>query len=150
MAQDSPHDHHDLTSDEHSFAPPTILTFLGPAENHKGSSRVSSPAGMDACNIEKDNIVPNSIQGGEEGGSAHGSEANTEISKGKDPATGEAADATNTTTDGFLKGKESLAADNDSDLKTHIITERERRKRMKDLFSNLQALMPHVPGKVRL
>ena len=49
-----------------------------------------------------------------------------------------------------LPGKGSLAADDGGDAKAHIITERERRKRMKDLFTNLHALMPHVPTKVRL
>nr|CAB3446838.1 unnamed protein product [Digitaria exilis] len=147
--QDSPRDHHKLTADEPDFAPPTILTFLGPAENHQGRSSVSSPDMENASNIGKEDIVQNFSQGGE-GDSAHGGEANSERSTGKNPAMGEAA-ATNTR-DGFLTGKGSLAAaaaaDNDGDLKTHIVTERERRKRMKDLFSNLQALMPHVPEKV--
>ncbi|KAF8693379.1 hypothetical protein HU200_038769 [Digitaria exilis] len=133
--QDSPHDHHQLTADEPGFAPPTILTFLGPAENHQGRSSVSSPDMENASNIGKEDIVQNFSQGGE-GDSAHGGEANSERSTGKNPATGE------------CKGSLAAAADNDGDLKTHIITERERRRRMKDLFSNLQALMPHVPEKV--
>ncbi|RLM78279.1 transcription factor bHLH95-like [Panicum miliaceum] len=145
MAQNGPHDHQAAAaSDERSFTPPTTMTFLGPAENRNGGSRIGSPVGMDASK-GKDVVLPNAVQGGEHG-SAGGGEANADKSKGKHPAAGNAATAA--AGDGFPKGKGSLAADDGGDTKAHIITERERRKRMKDLFSNLHALMPHVPEKV--
>jgi len=151
MAQNGPHDHHQgaaAASNERSFTPPTTMTFLGPAETHTGGSRIGSPVGMDASK-GKDVVLPNAIQG-EEHGSAGGGEANADKSKGKHPAAGEAA-ATAAAGDGFPKGKGSMAAaDDGGDAKAHIVTERERRKRMKDLFTNLHALMPHVPEKVRL
>ena len=151
MAQNGPHDHHQgaaAASNERSFTPPTTMTFLGPAENHNGGSRIGSTVGMDARK-GKDGVLPNAIQG-EEHGSAGGGEANADKSKGKHPAAGEAA-ATAAAGDGFPKGKGSMAAaDDGGDAKAHIVTERERRKRMKDLFTNLHALMPHVPEKVRL
>jgi hypothetical protein len=147
MAQNGPHDHQAAAaSDERIFTPPTTMTFLGPAENRNGGSRIGSPVGMDASK-GKDVVLPNAVQGGEHG-SAGGGEANADKSKGKHPAVGDAATAA--AGDGFPKGKGSLAADDGGDTKAHIITERERRKRMKDLFSNLHALMPHVPEKVRL
>jgi len=148
MAQNGPHDHHQgaaAASNERSFTPPTTMTFLGPAENHNGGSRIGSPVGMDARK-GKDGVLPNAIQG-EEHGSAGGGEANADKSKGKHPAAREAA--TDAAGHG-LPGKGSLAADDGGDAKAHIITERERRKRMKDLFTNLHAFMPHVPTKVRL
>ncbi|XP_057787385.1 transcription factor bHLH95-like [Salvia miltiorrhiza] len=44
------------------------------------------------------------------------------------------------------KGKKrSAAARGESEL--HILTERERRKKMRDMFSNLHALLPHIPPK---
>nr|AKN09611.1 basic helix-loop-helix transcription factor [Salvia miltiorrhiza] len=44
------------------------------------------------------------------------------------------------------KGKKrSAAAGGESEL--HILTERERRKKMRDMFSNLHALLPHIPPK---
>ena len=151
MAQNGPHDHHQgaaAASNERSFTPPTTMTFLGPAENHNGGSRIGSPVGMDARK-GKDGVLPNAIQG-EEHGSAGGGEANADKSKGKHPAAREVT-ATDATGHGLPKGKGSMAAaDDGGDAKAHIVTERERRKRMKDLFTNLHALMPHVPEKVRL
>ncbi|TKW39636.1 hypothetical protein SEVIR_1G192500v4 [Setaria viridis] len=144
MAQDSPLHHQDnASSDERSITPPATMTFLGPAENDNGGSRIDSPVGMDASKGK--DVVLDAIQGGEHG-SASGAKANTNRSKGKHSAAGKAS--TNTAKDGFPKGKGSLAADEDGDVKAHIVTERERRRRMKDLFSNLHALMPHIPDKV--
>ncbi|XP_057974756.1 transcription factor bHLH95-like [Malania oleifera] len=37
--------------------------------------------------------------------------------------------------------------EDDAELETHIWTERERRKKMRDLFNNLHALLPHLPDK---
>lgn len=33
--------------------------------------------------------------------------------------------------------------------KGHMVTERERRKKMREMFTNLQALLPNIPDKVR-
>jgi hypothetical protein len=146
MAQNSPLHHQDnASSDERCFTPPATMTFLGPAENNNGGSRIRSPVGMDARKGK--GIVLNAAEGGERG-SASGAKANTNRSKGKHSAAGQAS--TNTAKDGFPKGKGPLAAEEDGDVKAHIVTERERRRRMKDLFSNLHALMPHIPEKVRL
>ena len=151
MAQDGPHDHQDTTSsDERSFVPPTTLTFLGPAKNESDDdnrgSRIASPVGMDGH--EGKDVVPNAaIQGGD--GSAGGGKADSGTSEGKHLATGAAtADAAG---DGSTsnKGKSALAADDDGELKVHIIMERERRRRMKQMFNTLHELMPHVSNKVR-
>ncbi|KAJ4963513.1 hypothetical protein NE237_023452 [Protea cynaroides] len=37
--------------------------------------------------------------------------------------------------------------DSDRDHETHIWTERERRKKMRTMFTNLHALLPHLPAK---
>ncbi|PUZ76019.1 hypothetical protein GQ55_1G257600 [Panicum hallii var. hallii] len=146
MTQDGPHDHQDTaSSDERSFVPPTTMTFLGPAENDDNrGSRTGSPVGMDAGKGK--DAVPNAIQGGD--GSASGGKANSGTSEGKDLATvAAAADAAG---DGSTsnKGKSPLAADDNGELKVHIIMERERRRRMKDMFNTLHELMPHVSNKV--
>lgn len=36
----------------------------------------------------------------------------------------------------------------ESEHEMHILTERERRKKMRNMFSNLHALLPHLPPKV--
>lgn len=38
----------------------------------------------------------------------------------------------------------------ESDHEIHIWTERERRKKMKNMFSSLHALLPHLPPKVTI
>ncbi|RWR83646.1 transcription factor bHLH95-like protein [Cinnamomum micranthum f. kanehirae] len=43
-------------------------------------------------------------------------------------------------------GKESK--DGEQEYETHIWTERERRKKMRSMFSNLHALLPKLPPKV--
>lgn len=50
-------------------------------------------------------------------------------------------------------GQGELAANggktvSESDHEIHIWTERERRKKMRNMFANLHALLPHVPPKV--
>ncbi|CAL4887434.1 unnamed protein product [Urochloa decumbens] len=153
MAQDGPHgDHRETTSSgEHSLAPPPpTMTFLGPTENNKGGSRVGSPVGMDATSKGKA-AVPNAIQqGGEHDSVTSDVKPSIAKSKGKRSSAGKAA--TDAAGHGFpkAKGKGSLpaAADEDGDVKAHILTERERRRKMKDLFGNLHALMPHIPGKI--
>ena len=47
------------------------------------------------------------------------------------------------------KGKEKKEKEGTSDHDMHIWTERERRKKMRNMFSNLHALIPHLPPKVR-
>ena len=138
MAQDG---HHDTASDdEGSLAPPTTVTFtLSPGENNNGGSRTGSPMGMDASKGKEEEVVLDAIHGGERGPAGSGKE-NAAKSKGKRPASCEAAG------DGFRK---TLAA-GDGNIKAHIVTERERRRRMKDMFSGLHALMPHVSEKVWL
>lgn len=42
----------------------------------------------------------------------------------------------------------SAGATESSDHDIHIWTERERRKKMRNMFSNLHALLPHLPPKV--
>ncbi|CAN6244628.1 unnamed protein product [Urochloa humidicola] len=143
MAQDGPHSDHRETasSGEHSFGPPplTTMTFMGPTENNKGGSRIGSPVGMDATRKGKEKAIPNAIQGGEQGSVSDDVKPSIGKSKGKHSAASKAA----------TKGKGSVpAAGEDGDVKAHILTERERRKKMKDLFSNLHALMPHVPDKI--
>ena len=137
MAQDGPHDHQGTaSSDGRSFVPPTTLTCLGPAKNENGDdnrgSWIGSPVGMDGC--EGKDAVPNAaIQGGD--GSAGGGKADSGTSEGKHLTTGAAtADAAG---DGSTsnKGKSTLAAVDDGELKVHIIMERERRRRMKDMFN---------------
>ncbi|OMO63213.1 hypothetical protein COLO4_32636 [Corchorus olitorius] len=45
------------------------------------------------------------------------------------------------------KGKAAAAAGESSDHEMHIWTERERRKKMRNMFSNLHALLPQLPPK---
>ncbi|KAJ8453086.1 hypothetical protein Cgig2_014849 [Carnegiea gigantea] len=45
------------------------------------------------------------------------------------------------------KGKEKKEEEGTSDHDMHIWTERERRKKMRNMFSNLHALIPHLPPK---
>ncbi|KAL3538864.1 hypothetical protein ACH5RR_002230 [Cinchona calisaya] len=52
--------------------------------------------------------------------------------KGKQPATG---------------GDDQVGKGVESDHEMHIWTERERRKKMRSMFSNLQALLPQLPSK---
>ena len=47
------------------------------------------------------------------------------------------------------KGKEKKEGEGSSDHDMHIWTERERRKKMRNMFANLHALIPHLPPKVR-
>jgi hypothetical protein len=46
-------------------------------------------------------------------------------------------------------GKGNAPAVEDADPNLHIFTERERRKKMKNMFSTLHALLPRLPVKVR-
>lgn len=48
------------------------------------------------------------------------------------------------------KGKEEGKGAGESDHEIHIWTERERRKKMRNMFTNLHALLPHLHPKVRL
>lgn len=41
------------------------------------------------------------------------------------------------------------SAEGNGDHEMHIWTERERRKKMKNMFASLHALLPHLPSKVR-
>ncbi|KAF5448164.1 hypothetical protein F2P56_028721, partial [Juglans regia] len=45
------------------------------------------------------------------------------------------------------KGKEEERGAGESDHEIHIWTERERRKKMRNMFTNLHALLPHLPPK---
>jgi hypothetical protein len=47
-------------------------------------------------------------------------------------------------------GKGNAAALEDTDHDLHIFTERERRKKMKNMFSTLHALLPDLPDKVSI
>ena len=153
--QDGPHDHQDTGSDERGFVPPTTMTFLGTAaenvdDNNRGSSRIGSPVGMNAG--EGKDAVPKAIQQGGDDGSASGGKADSGTSEGKQHlATGAAAAAGAAGDDSASnKGKSAaLSADDDGELKVHIIMERERRRRMKQMFNTLHELMPHVSNKVR-
>ncbi|KAJ1279449.1 hypothetical protein BS78_04G157600 [Paspalum vaginatum] len=150
MAQDAANDHQGAASaDGDSFAPWTTvtctLTLRPSAENDNGGSSAGSPVAVvvDASK-GKDIVVPDVPK--EERGSADRSCAKSDGSKGKLPAAAEVP-ATGDDSGGSddSKGK-GLAADG-GEPKMHIIMERERRKRMKDMFSGLQALMPHMPEK---
>ena len=48
------------------------------------------------------------------------------------------------------EGKEGGGGGGDSDHEMHIWTERERRKKMRDMFASLHALVPQLPPKVTL
>jgi hypothetical protein len=48
------------------------------------------------------------------------------------------------------KGKEEGKGGGESDHEIHIWTERERRKKMRNMFANLHALLPQLPAKVKL
>ncbi|CAL5021546.1 unnamed protein product [Urochloa decumbens] len=153
MAQDGPRGdpRETASSGEHSFAPPPTVTFLGPTENNKGGSRIGSPVGTDATSKGKE-AAPNAIQqGGEHGSVMSDVKPSIAKSKGKRSAAAGKVATTDAAGHGFpkAKGKGSLlAADEDGDVKAHILTERERRRKMKDLFGNLHALMPHIPDKI--
>ncbi|CAN6278801.1 unnamed protein product [Urochloa humidicola] len=162
MALDGPHcDHRQTTSSGErtaAFTPPTTMTFLGPTGNNSnGGSRIGSPVGTDATSKGKEAVPNDAIQQGGEHGSVSDAKPSIGKSKGKHSAVGNKADAAAAAAaaghgfpKGKGKGKDSLAAaaDEDGDVKAHILTERERRRKMKDLFSNLHALMPHIPDKV--
>lgn len=48
-----------------------------------------------------------------------------------------------------MKNKENYGSEGKSEQdKVHIFTERERRKKMRTMFSNLHALLPQLPPKV--
>ncbi|CAL4887435.1 unnamed protein product [Urochloa decumbens] len=143
MAQDGPHGHHDASSSsERSFVPPRTVNFLGPAENDNGGSKIGSPVSMDAASKGKE-VIPNATNGAEQHGSPSRSEG-----KNLDLGLAAAAAADAATGDGSTKGKSSMAANDDGELKVQIIMERERRRQMKDMFNTLKDLMPHVPKKV--
>ncbi|KAJ1279448.1 hypothetical protein BS78_04G157500 [Paspalum vaginatum] len=149
MAQDGPHDHQDdAASDDHSFAPPTTVTYsLSPGGDQNDNGGVSgsstgSPEGMDASSKRKDVVVHK-----EEGGSACGSHPESGGSKGKRSAEEVADAADDASNNGLSKGKSLAAAGDDDDdggLKGHIFTERLRRKRLRDMFGALNALVPDV------
>ncbi|CAJ1939495.1 unnamed protein product [Sphenostylis stenocarpa] len=54
-------------------------------------------------------------------------------------------DPSNVAASGEGKGEKSRESD---EHEMHIWTERERRKRMKNMFSSLHAMLPHLPSKV--
>ncbi|TYG80962.1 hypothetical protein ES288_D02G259200v1 [Gossypium darwinii] len=45
------------------------------------------------------------------------------------------------------KKKKKKGSESDDEHDMHIWTERERRKKMRNMFSNLHALLPHLPPK---
>lgn len=45
-------------------------------------------------------------------------------------------------------GNGKAVSGGESEHEMHILTERERRKKMRNMFSNLHALLPHLPPKV--
>ncbi|XP_062224486.1 transcription factor bHLH95-like [Phragmites australis] len=142
MAQDDPHGHQDTTA---SNEPPATVTYiLSPGDNDNDGSWTwtGSPVDTDAS---KGMEVTANVHG-EERGSAGGSHANVGRSKGKRSAADvAAADAAN---DHLSKGKSSAADDGaGAGDRALIITERERRKRMKNMFSSLHAFLPHIPEK---
>lgn len=47
-------------------------------------------------------------------------------------------------------GATAVAAGGEPDHELHIWTERERRKKMRNMFGNLHALLPHLPPKVMI
>ncbi|CAN6244627.1 unnamed protein product [Urochloa humidicola] len=140
MAHDGPHGHHDTSSSsERRSAPPKTMNLLGAAVTDNGGSKIDgSPVSMDASKGKE--VIPNTINGEE-----HGSPSRSE---GKNLALGLAANADTAPGDGSTKGKSPMAADDDGKLKVQLIMDRERRRQMKDMFSALQDLMPHVPKKV--
>ncbi|XP_062217709.1 transcription factor bHLH95-like [Phragmites australis] len=135
-------------SNEHGSAPPATFTYTqSPGENNNGGSWNGSSVVADACKGK--DVVPNAHGG--ELGAAGGSHTNAGLSKGKHSAA--AVTAADVANDNLSKGR-SLAADAGATVggssggdKAHIITERERRKRMKNMFSSLRAILPHVPEK---
>ncbi|KAL6634529.1 hypothetical protein ACP70R_027200 [Stipagrostis hirtigluma subsp. patula] len=156
MAQDGRHGHQDAApSNRGSWKPPAtvIYTLSSDKKSNDGESGTGVPVGSDGSKGK--DVIANDVNG-DERGSAHGSRTVAALSKGKRSAADvAAADAGN---DGAAKGKSSAAdgdaagarsgssGDGDGD-RAHIITERERRKRMKTMFSNLHALLPHVPER---
>lgn len=46
------------------------------------------------------------------------------------------------------KGKGVAGGNESDDHEMHILTERERRKKMRNMFANLHALLPQLPAKV--
>jgi len=121
MAETGPHGHRQdaaASNDEHSFAPPNDI--------NDGGSSTGGPEKMDANNGK--NAIP------------YLSKEELELSaKGKRPV--EVPDTVSASND------ENLTADN-KDLKAHhILIERKRRDRMRDLYGELQAFMPQVPDQ---
>lgn len=51
---------------------------------------------------------------------------------------------------GSVGGEVKEGKGGESDHETHIWTERERRKKMRTMFSNLHALLPQLPPKVNI
>ncbi|KAM5549341.1 transcription factor bHLH95 [Rosa sericea] len=77
-------------------------------------------------------------RGGRGGGSASGvKNHNGKATKGKGKGS----------SDEVVKEGEGRGGDSEDDHELHIYTERERRKKMRNMFANLHALLPQLPSK---
>ena len=145
MAQNGPHGHQvgATASDDGHSAPPTTVAFsltsAGPYGN--AGSSAGNMENMDASAGKGKNLIPDLNM--EDRDSAGGSKDN------KPRSEAEAVEVAAADADADAKVK-SVAAAEDGEPNVKIALERERRKRMKDLFRALQDVMPHVPQKVIL
>ncbi|KAL6899194.1 hypothetical protein ACP4OV_005852 [Aristida adscensionis] len=156
MAQDGPHGQRGAAAangDGSAQRGAVFYTLMSDGEDsNDGSGSEIPPVAADASRGDGVVLAPPAaavVVNGGEGGSARASPAvPATMSKGKRPAPDAAADG-----EGKSRGK-GWASDGDAAAiaagdaeRAHIITERERRKKMKTMFGNLQALLPHVPER---
>ncbi|KAL6850382.1 hypothetical protein ACP4OV_021009 [Aristida adscensionis] len=92
------------------------------------------------------------VKADDDGGSSPASHAVAGQSKGKSPAAGiaaaAAAGAVSSKGKGSASGGGSVGAGGSGGDKPSIVSERDRRNRMSDMYCNLHALLPHVPEKI--
>ncbi|GJM85213.1 hypothetical protein PR202_ga01643 [Eleusine coracana subsp. coracana] len=149
MSQDGSHGHPGTdASNDHGSAPAaadanTALS-LGPAENVSNSGPLpGTPVVAEDGSKGKGDVDEPAISAG----STH---SGAGLSKGNKRSAEQVAMATNDSDDvsNIPKGKRQKICGRRKKQLPHIINERERRKRMKGMFADLQALLPNVPEKV--
>ncbi|KAK3158143.1 hypothetical protein QOZ80_2AG0133400 [Eleusine coracana subsp. coracana] len=148
MSQDGSHGHPGTdASNDHGSAPAvadanTALS-LGPAENVSNSGPLTgTPVVAEDGSKGKGDVDEPAISAG----STH---SGAGLSKGNKRSAEQVAMATNDSDDvsNIPKGKRQKICGRRKKQLPHIINERERRKRMKGMYADLQALLPNVPEK---
>lgn len=143
--------------------PLSLLAHLSLARNVRRRRRNISPRSTISCENQSWDFLNSENSAGSEDKSrkkAPGSSSNSQTEIGMEAAApvpskkkraGRGGVRKNG--DGMIigdKGKEEERGAGESDHEIHIWTERERRKKMRNMFTNLHALLPHLPPKVKV